>query len=289
MSDGQPAEAGPGIRAEDAVQFAHRVLRGEILDGRLPGGAVLSQVRLALELGISRTPLREALRRLVSEGLVVGDFNQRMRVSALDLEDLDQIYAMRIALEPVGVASTVPLLDDAGRAALTSHVAAMDAAIAGGDGAAFRRRHRAFHLGLTADAGPRVNGVLAELWDHSERYRLSYLHRDHPDAAGDHRLRVSQDEHRALLAAAVAGDGVRCGDALVAHLRRTLETVFAEAAVTPRARLTHEALDRRKPDLRGPDLRNPDRRNPDLRKPDLRTAAPRRARGARAARGRPPG
>ena len=229
---------------EDTVDLAHRRLRSAVLSGRLRPGAVLSQVQLAAELGSSRGPVREALRRLAAEGLVVGDFNQRMRVSELDLDDFDQIYAMRIVLEPVGVAATVPTLGESGRAQLREDVEAMDEAIEAEDPEAFRARHRAFHLGLTAGAGERVRDVLADLWDHSERYRLSYLHSDDARAAAATavRLHVSQVEHREILAAALAGDPDRCSQVLVDHLRRTLEVVFAEAREVPRIRLANDAL-----------------------------------------------
>lgn len=229
---------------EDTVSLAYERLRADILTGHLRPGAVMSQVQLATSLRTSRGPVREALRRLIAEGLVVGDFNRQMRVSALDLDDFDQIYAMRIALEPVAVSATVPTLSEDARARLREDVEAMDEAIQAHDAEAFRDRHRAFHLGLTAGAGERVRGVLADLWDHSERYRLSYLHSDDARAASATALRlaVSQVEHQEILAAVLAGDPTRCSDALVGHLRRTLEVVFAEAREVPRIRLANDAL-----------------------------------------------
>ena len=244
MSETAPASQAASERMEDSVAFAYRSIREDILTGRLEPGAMISQVGLARALGISRTPLREALRQLSAESLIVGDFNRRMRVSELDLSDFDQIYAARIALEPVGIAATVPLLDNSQKQSLRDSVAGMDDAMAGFDMETFRAHHRAFHLGLTALAGPRIERILAELWDHSERYRLSYLHVDHdqPQSASRARLEVSQDEHRDILAAAIGGDGDRCAVAIVAHLQRTLEGVFLEAEEIPRPRLGRQAL-----------------------------------------------
>lgn len=224
---------------EDAVEFAYRVIRSDILAGHLPPGGVLSQVRIAAELGISRTPLREALRLLAAENLINGDFNRRMRVAEVSLEDFDQIYAMRIALEPVAVASTLPKLDFAARAALTAHTDDMDSAIARLDLESFRISHRAFHLGLVTGSGPRIRRALEDLWDHSERYRLLYLRHDYaaPNSASAERLRTSQADHRLILAAALDGDVAACSDALVAHLHRTLVVVFTEQAKRPRVAL----------------------------------------------------
>lgn len=245
MSLTRPDRAGAGAdaptRSEDTVQFAHDLLRDDILTGGLHPGAVLSQVQLAGRLGISRTPLREALRRLIAEGLVTGDFNRRMRVSELDLADFDQIYAMRFALEPIGIRATIPVLSNSERTQLTDAVERMDTAVAAGDREAFRLAHRAFHLGLTSRTGSRMSAMLAELWDHSERYRLRYLHQDGPDGDGTSaaRLRLSQTEHRAILQAALSCDVEACTAQLVNHLQRTLAAVFQEAAPPPVPRLVN--------------------------------------------------
>lgn len=228
---------------DDSALLAYMRLREQILTGELAPGTVLSQVRLARDFGISRTPLREAVRRLVEERLVVGDFNRRMRVSELHLDDFDQIYAMRIALEPVGIAATVPVLDAPALADLAAHVDQMDAAIDRLHLKRFRSEHRAFHLALTSAAGPRIEKTLADLWDHSERYRLTYLQHDYaaPDSASAERLRTSQVEHRAILAGALDADVATCAGALVAHLQRTVDVVFAEAARPVQPRLGDRA------------------------------------------------
>ena len=236
----------------DSAEFAFASIRSAILTGNIAPGSVLSQANLARQLGISRTPLREALSRLMSEGLIIGgDYNRRMTVSALDLSDFDQIYAARIALEPVAVAATVGQLDDNQKADLGAQVADMDIAIASRDMETFRKHHRSFHMGLTSLAGNRIDRILADLWDHSERYRLAYLHYDYAQrgSALIDRLEVSQTEHRRMLAAAVEGDADTCAAILVEHLTRTLEAVFIEAADVPRPRIARDAIKSRPPTL----------------------------------------
>lgn len=222
-------------RVDDSSQIAYDLIRRDILMGRLAPGEVLSQVQVASRLGISRTPLREALRRLSSEGLVAGDFNRRMRVSELDLHDFDQIYAMRFALEPIGVRATLPVLTALDFDALHGAIASMDEAIDSRGREAFRDAHRDFHLVLTAYAGERLHRTLADLWDHSERYRLRYLHREGPDDDGETaaRLRLSQVEHRSILEAALGRDAELTTRRLVEHLHRTLDAVFLEAEPVP--------------------------------------------------------
>src|SRR2546427_230162 len=93
--------------ARQAIPYLHTYLRECILDGTLTPGTKLSQVSLARQLGVSRTPLREVLRMLQEEGLVEIEPNQRTRVSGLDPQELDDIYASRILLETLALSMTL--------------------------------------------------------------------------------------------------------------------------------------------------------------------------------------
>jgi len=93
--------------ARQAIPHVHAYLRQCILDGTLSPGTKLSQVSLAAQLGISRTPLREVLRMLQEEGLVEIEPNQRTRVAGLDPQELDDIYASRILLETLALSMTI--------------------------------------------------------------------------------------------------------------------------------------------------------------------------------------
>ena len=86
-------------------------LRRAILDGDLPGGTRLRQVELASEFAVSITPVREALRDLAGEGLVVFDPHRGSTVRRLDLEEVREIYEMRIALEPIMVRRMIGKVD----------------------------------------------------------------------------------------------------------------------------------------------------------------------------------
>src|SRR5437016_13671287 len=89
----------------------HEYLRRLILDGAIPNGASFSQVELAERLGVSRTPLREAMKMLQAEGIVQADHGRRTRVTALDVGDIDTVYGTRVLMEGDGVLVRVPLLD----------------------------------------------------------------------------------------------------------------------------------------------------------------------------------
>src|SRR5712692_9215191 len=103
----------------------HEYLRRLILDGAIPNGASISQVELAERLGVSRTPLREAMRMLQAEGIVHAEHIRRAQVTALDVGDIDTVYACRVLLEATGVLVTVPLLDGSKITELTEAVATM--------------------------------------------------------------------------------------------------------------------------------------------------------------------
>src|SRR5258705_3070656 len=87
-------------------------LREFILGGSLHPGVVISQVELARSLGVSRTPLREALRMLQEEGLIEAEPNRRARVTRFDPSDLDTVYGCRVMLESLGCVLTVRSFTD---------------------------------------------------------------------------------------------------------------------------------------------------------------------------------
>src|SRR5947209_16972901 len=99
----------PGENGQSTEDVYARV-RAAILDGELAAGAVMSQVALAEELGISRTPLREALRMLQSERLVEAEPNRRVRVAAMSPADLEELCIVRVTLEAEALRLSVPLM-----------------------------------------------------------------------------------------------------------------------------------------------------------------------------------
>src|SRR6266581_1320125 len=103
----------------------HEYLRRLILDGDIPNGASVSQVELAERLGVSRTPLREAMKMLQAEGIVQSEHNRRTHVTALDVGDIDTVYGSRVLLEATGVLVTVPVLDASKLRELTEAVQEM--------------------------------------------------------------------------------------------------------------------------------------------------------------------
>src|ERR1700693_6332331 len=122
----------PGVPGEDektgGITVLHDRLRQLILDGVYPPGSRLSERELAQGLGVSRTPPREVLRLLGREGLVETGRYQRARVAPLDPVALDMLYAARIQLETLGLALTIPSLQEEDFAELDAALSAMRSA-----------------------------------------------------------------------------------------------------------------------------------------------------------------
>lgn len=208
----------PKIRDGQSVAEVHDGLRTAILRGELEPGASVSQAQLACAFGAGRTPLREALRLLQREGLVIAAPNRQMRIATLTAEDFEEISIARLALEAVAIRITVPTLTSTDVAALEGYLAQMDHYQKVGDHPGLWGPHRAFHQTLLAAAGLRVSTEIGELTDYAERYRLRF------SAVGSWDDRRA--EHRAILDAAASGDAEGAADRLAEHYVRTIRLLF---------------------------------------------------------------
>jgi len=209
----------PQTRDGQSVAAIHDGLRTAILRGELNPGSSVSQASLIRTFGTGRTPLREALRLLQREGLVLAAPNRQLRIAPLTAEDFEELSIARLALEAVAIRITVPTLTSADVAALEGFMAQMDHYQRADDQPGLRGPHRAFHQRLVAAAGPRVSAEIGELAEHAERYRMRF------GAVG--RWEDRRAEHRAILDAAKAGDAEQAATHLAKHYVRTVALVFA--------------------------------------------------------------
>jgi DNA-binding GntR family transcriptional regulator len=224
-----------------STRHAYEQLRRMVLLGELAPGATFSQVQLSNELGVSRTPLREAVRLLQTERLLQSEPNRRVRVAPLTTEDFEDLYAMRIVLDSLAVRLTVPALTSSELADIRLAYLETTAASTEGDVAAYHEAHRRFHFGLFQHAGPRLREEVEDLWDHAERYR-----RLHFAQAGEatHLLRLSQRDHAAIAQAAQSADAAVAARRMAEHLARTalmtlVQTDHRHHPVRVRAALEH--------------------------------------------------
>lgn len=180
------------------AEAAYAELRARILDGSLAPGANLEQAIIAREYGISTTPVREALRRLESEQLVVVRPHHGPRVANLSADELHHLFAVRLELDPLAA-------ELAADAATEQEVVAIRALVE----APFRTpaervsANREFHRSIYEACGnPVLTQVLDSLWNRCDRYRFLLLRDD--DSRDVHR---HDAEHRAMVEALEARDG----------------------------------------------------------------------------------
>ncbi len=209
----------------DNTQAAYEQLRSAILSGDLAPGSILSQVRLASELNTSRTPLREALRLLQTEGLVKSDFNRRVRVSPLSVEDLEAVYAMRLGSEPLAVRLTVPHLTKDDMVRLRADLETLNSQRTDALPSSIAEAHRSFHGRLFGGVGERFRRHVEDLWDQAERYRVVYQEYDKHRAL---LVALATRDHELILEAAEARDSVLCARRVAEHLARNALTIVAK-------------------------------------------------------------
>jgi DNA-binding GntR family transcriptional regulator len=191
------------MTAQDAVLAA---LRSDILAGVLEPGDQIVQEALAERYGVSRVPLREALKTLESEGQVEYYPHRGYFVAQLSVADLLEVYRLRAILEAEAIRHAVPTLSDEDVAALADLLEEVDEAADRADVISMTSANRRFHFAIFDAAGlPRLSRLLRQLWEATDAYRALYYQ------SGPNRERVAQ-EHARMLAALRARDA----DALIA-------------------------------------------------------------------------
>ena len=194
-------------------QRVHERLREQILSGELEPGAELAEVALSEQLGVSRGPIREALGRLASEGLVIVRPRRGAVVRSLSAEEFLELYQVREALEAMAAKLAVPRLSAADFEELQALNDTMARHAEADEVAAFFAANIAFHGRLLEASG---NGKLQELYrqlvGQLGRYRLRSLM-----LRGN--LQRSVAEHAAILRAAKRGDAERAAHLMSEHIR----------------------------------------------------------------------
>ena len=204
------------------VDVVVRGLREDILRGELRPGSSLVLADLAARFAMSVMPIREAIRRLQTEGLVEQIPHRGARVSAVSVSDLESLYTTRIPLETLSTRLAAAHFTDADYDRLSVVLEEYVEAYSEGDDQRGRERHAAFHLGLYEVSGSRwLLRTIAPLWDAAERYqRLSIRLRGS--------LEKRHGEHRRILERCRERDADAAAAALEEHLRRSMDLVKME-------------------------------------------------------------
>jgi DNA-binding GntR family transcriptional regulator len=204
-------------RHHTAHEFVLSTLWQAILDGSLSGGTRLVQAQIAVELNVSTTPVREALRDLAAHGLIHLDNHRGAVVAVMSAKDMADIYDVRLVLEPLAGRLAAQHASDEQLAVMASLQELMDAEPAVG---AWAQRNREFHHVLAdASGNPRLATILKRLQDAASIYVSAALRTTPSDR------RPGNEHHRAILAALHARDPERAAAAVLQHLETTVAIV----------------------------------------------------------------
>lgn len=199
------------------------VVRERILSGVVPADKAIRQDVLAAELGVSKIPLREALTRLEQEGLVRSQANRGFFVRTLSAEEAEEVYALRLKLEPQAVVlAALRATGEQQRFASEALEALERVTDKHGDGVG--ALNRAFHLALIRPCGwPITINFLERLHGLSQRY----VHKHLEPLGRDER---ANEEHRQLLEAWLARDEQKIADLMAKHISQTLDDLRGQLA-----------------------------------------------------------
>jgi DNA-binding GntR family transcriptional regulator len=199
-----------------ATETAYAFAKQGILDGRFAGGELISEGEVAGQLGLSRTPVREAFLLLEAEGLLRLYPKRGALVVPVSLAEVANVMEARVLIEAWALERAATAGADL-HEALAAAVAAQEAFVGGHDPAAFVEADREFHRLFVAAAGnPIVLQLYDSLRDRQARMGIAAL------ARSDTRLRQIVDEHGVIARAVGEGDATAAVETLKAHLAETL-------------------------------------------------------------------
>nr|WP_086002539.1 GntR family transcriptional regulator [Nocardiopsis ganjiahuensis] len=207
--------------ASSKGESAYSELRRRIVSGELDPGSRLSQYELAEEMGMSITPLREAVRRLASEEWVEVVTHRDVRVAPVNADEARELLDVRLSLEPLATELAVLRRTDgeiAGMRAAADRL--LPVTRVWGEEAV--TAHREFHRAIYAASHNKVLiRFLDDVWDKSDRYRRigSRL------PAGDGPRTLDLRQHHEILELVVSGESARAGALVRSHIRNSLGAV----------------------------------------------------------------
>jgi DNA-binding GntR family transcriptional regulator len=185
-------------------------LRDRIVDGTYQPGERLVETRLSADFGVSRVPVREALRTLESEGFVRSTSYTERVVASLSEDDLTDLYDLREAVEQLTVARAADRADPSGRKELIGLLSEGMHHVAENNGAGVSDLNARFHQAIAIASGSEMlRGIFAQL-----EAKIRWSTHSHDDA----RWRESWQEHAAIVQAIVMGDSASARDLMRTHL-----------------------------------------------------------------------
>lgn len=216
-----------GMRASER---AYEALRRDILNWDLPPGSVLAEVELSERLGVSRTPVREAVAKLIADGLADAQRGRGTVVSAVSLDDLADMFVLRRVLETESarLAATSDQAHQFGPLAQKFHAVTENSQVLDDPGPYYQLIHTMDELIDSAAGNNYLSTALSNLRVHLARVRR--MAKDNPA-----RLAASAVEHSKIAAAIANRDPLLASAATVMHLQASLDHILTHAE-TPKGR-----------------------------------------------------
>ncbi len=216
-----------GLERTTTPEGVYRVLRAAILDGTFPPGGQLRERDIADSLGVSRSPLREALTRLEEEGLVVKIPFRGAFVMEVSAQDVAEIASIRLLVEPYAAQLSLEALRGRERPRLTRTLESLRRATDQNDIPASIDAHLQIHRLFYDLSG---HGVLRSLWAGWETKLRMYLTVDHRSYGDLHDIAV---EHERLVEIALEGDADKFRQELARHFQSALRAGSGDSGSGP--------------------------------------------------------
>mgnify|MGYP005833166207 CR=1 FL=1 len=214
----------PIARAKTLKEQAYEVLKGMILTGRIEHGRLHNEKKWAEALGVSRTPVREALLELSREGMVIFFPGKGFKVREFTASDIRDVFEVRKIIEGhiIGVVATK--LSAADLLRLEKIILRLDRLAAKGDRVGFIEADKEFHLYLATKTGNlQIRDILVNLRDQIHLLGIQAIKQDA-------RMEQVLLEHRRIVSALKAGDAKKAREELLLHLENTEEILAANAS-----------------------------------------------------------
>jgi DNA-binding GntR family transcriptional regulator len=215
------------LRQSTTPDDVYSVVRNAILDGGLPPGSALREEKIAGDLGISRAPLREALRRLEEQGLVVKIPFRGAFVAEISAQTISEITALRSVLEPYAAELAMEDLRGPHRGQILKAADRLSKASRRKDLAATIDEHLRFHRLFYKYSG---NAMLLDVWNAWESRLRLYL-------VAEHHLYEDlidlSEVHKRLADVVLEGDPQRLREAIVEHLQDSRLRFLADGSAAP--------------------------------------------------------
>jgi DNA-binding GntR family transcriptional regulator len=229
----------PRLNHRTRADHCYETLKTAIINLQLPPGSFIDETGVAAQLGVSKTPVREALARLAGEGFIESDSGRRSRVTELSLDSIREVYEIRIMLECASLRKVGPTLTDEDFDLLAGFATALERSFQEQDTAGEVASAHEFHMYLIVKSGNRrLTRIFQEISDQADRVRALIYHAEEQSARQD-LLRTGVENHKRIIEALRDGDIDRATRDLERDIR-----LFMDAAMSPMLQDAFKALTR---------------------------------------------